>query len=309
MMRSSTLLLLLTAAQRVSSQTSGSCDLNCHPGSSCVQGNADFSSHPKDINGVAFDFLQETSKNGWYCDCPMNMTGLRCNRPYVECDGNDHVCYHGGKCIDGIEGAVAEDQLFCDCDGANHMGVPYVGKYCEVEGAVECGDSQEFCTHGGTCADGFETMAHPCNCKTGHRGPHCEFDTGFVPECTLECQNGGACMLGIKDYDTALMAEFWAVHDGKFQYCECPEGWFGLNCEIQGEKCGTNLCFNGAKCLQTEHSDGEVDYTCDCSTANNGQTSFSGEFCENEASSFCSKDATQNGQLFCVNGGVCKEDE
>ena len=299
--------LALTATE-VSSQAT-TCDnvLTCHSGSTCVAGNANFSSQPTNVNGVPFFFLVETSKNGWHCECPQNMTGLRCNRPYEQCNGTQHVCYHGGKCIDGIEDVVDSDELFCDCSDAVYENIPYVGKYCEVEGAVQCGDTEVFCTNKGTCSVDFDSKVHPCDCKTGHRGPHCEFDTGFVPECDLQCENDGICTLGIKDYDTAILYEFWALHDGSFQYCECPEGFFGTTCEIVGITCGNATCFNGATCVETEHSDGHVEFTCDCSTASNEQTSFAGEFCENEATTFCSKEEDNNGQLFCTNGGTCNQ--
>ncbi len=299
---------LLLIAAFIAGISSQECSINCHPGASCVPGDADFSEHPTDINGVPFSFLQELSKDGWHCNCTSGMTGIRCNRPYQDC-GNGHFCYHGGKCIEGIEDKVDADLLFCDCNDAEHIGVPYVGKHCEVEGATECGDTEIFCTNRGTCADGFETKTHPCECRSGHRGPHCEFDTGFVPDCTLQCENAGTCTLGIKDYDTAIQEEFWALHDGNFMFCECPEGWFGLKCEVQGTKCGEKTCFNGAACLQTEHSDGDVEFTCDCSTAQTNTASYAGEFCENESSAFCTKNENQNGQVFCVNGGVCKEEE
>ena len=293
-----------------SSQNISTCDsvMTCHEGASCIRGDADYSWQPKDINGVPFSFLQITNRDGYYCDCPDGWTGLRCNHPYVICQRSNHICYNGGKCIDGIDLKVAPNQLFCDCTNAQHKGVPYVGKYCETEGAVQCGNTEIFCANGGSCADGFENLTYPCNCRQGYRGPHCEFDNGYVPNCTLQCQNGGSCMLGIKNYDTALLSEFWARHDGNFTYCECPQGWYGPKCEIQGLKCGNMTCFNGAKCLETEHSNGQVEYTCDCSTANNGVTSFAGDYCENEASTFCpNSPSNPNGNLFCVNGGTCNK--
>mmetsp|Transcript_11103 Transcript_11103/g.31962 ORF Transcript_11103/g.31962 Transcript_11103/m.31962 type:complete len:343 (-) Transcript_11103:34-1062(-) len=278
----------------------GSCpsDLDCHPGSTCKQGDSDFSDHPTDINGVPFIFHKVTNKEGWHCECPAGLTGLRCNRPFERCAGTDHVCYHGGKCLDGLNKTVSGDQLFCDCNDAEHNGNAMYGKFCEIRGATQCGNSQIFCANGGTCAEDFLNKAHPCDCQPGHRGPHCEFDTGYVPECDLECQNGGTCNLGIKNYDTAIQDEFWALHDGTFQYCTCPDGWFGHQCEIQGEKCGEKICYNGAGCLQTEHSDGQMKFTCDCSKANTDHKSYSGEYCENEASSYCTKGDNQNGNLF-----------
>lgn len=301
-----TMRFLLVAAL-IAPIASQNCSLNCHAGSTCAPGAADFSNQPTSSNGLPFFFLQETSKDGWYCECPDTMTGLRCNRPYQDC-GNGQFCYHGGKCIEGLNETISEALMFCDCNDASYQGVPYVGKHCEMEGAVRCGDTDIFCTNRGKCADGFETKAHPCSCTTGHRGPHCEFDTGYVPDCTLECQNNGACTLGIKDYDSALLAEFWATHDNNFMYCECPDGWFGTTCDVPGRQCGNITCFNGAACLQTEHSDGQVQYTCDCSVAGTEIMSYAGEFCENEATTFCTKNENQNGQLFCTNGGKCIED-
>lgn len=284
------------------------CPLTCHPGSVCVIGDADFSPQPKDSNDIPFEFHKETNKGGWHCDCPEGLTGLRCNRQYQKCE-NDHYCYHGGKCIAGLDEKIASDQLFCDCSDAEHNGFPFVGKYCEIQGAVQCGDSEIFCTNGGTCEDNFESMAHPCNCPVGHRGPHCEFDTGFVPDCTLSCENGGECTLGIKDYDSAVFDLVWAQQDGNFQYCSCPPGYFGLNCEVEGQECGSGHCLNGGSCLQTEHTDGTMQFVCDCTTAYTDDTSYAGQFCENESTSFCSKSETANGQLFCTNGGKCVDEE
>lgn len=294
-------LALIVGTTSVSAQ----CTLQCNSASVCGAGDADFSEHPKDINGVPFEFHKETNKDGFHCACPGGLTGLRCNRQYTKCE-NGHYCYHGGKCISGIDEKIAPDQLFCDCSDAEHAGFPYVGKYCEIQGATQCGDSEIFCTNNGVCEADFETRAHPCNCPVGHRGPHCEFDTGFVPECTLECQNGGECTLGIKDYDTALYNKVWAQQDGNFQYCSCPEGFFGLNCEVQGQQCGDGHCFHGASCLETAHSDGTTDFVCDCTTAHDEDKSYAGEFCENESTSFCEKSETANGQLFCTNGGVSR---
>lgn len=295
-------------------QAAATCEeagLTCHGGSACVAGSADFSMHPKDSNDMAFDFHKEDNKDGWHCECPDGMTGLRCNRPFEECGTTGHACYHGGKCLDGVDvdALGGEELLFCDCTDAQYDGSPMVGKFCEIQGTVQCGDTDIFCTNRGTCADDFETKAHPCQCIAGHRGPHCEFDTGFVPECDLKCENRGECTLGIKSYEDAMHAQFWALHDGNFMYCSCPEGYYGTTCDVKGDVCGDKTCFNGATCLQTEHSDGDMKFTCDCSTANTDDKSFSGEFCENEASTFCAKSEDQNGQLFCVNGGSCKEDE
>ena len=295
----------LVTSQAATCEESG---LKCHEGSTCALGEANFSNQTKDANGIPFDFHKVLSHDGWHCECPDGMTGLRCNRKYEKCGTTGHFCYHGGKCLEGLEDVVTDkDLLFCNCSAAEFDGAPMLGKFCEIQGTEQCGDSDIFCTNEGTCVEDFETKAHPCNCSSGHRGPHCEFDAGFVPECDLPCANAGKCTLGIKSYDDAMHSEFWALHDGAFQYCSCPDGWYGTFCNVEGAACGNTTCFNGANCLETAHSDGKVKFTCDCSAATNDEMSFSGEFCENNATTYCTNSANQNGKLFCSNRGTCKE--
>ena len=283
-----------------------SCTLTCIKGE-CQLGDANWDEHPKDTNGNAFDFLRETNRDGWHCECPDDWAGIRCGREYEKCGDTGHYCYHGGKCITDLETAVEADKLFCDCQDATHNGHHYVGKYCEHRGAEECGDTDIFCSNGGTCKENFEDLNHPCDCPQGHRGDHCEFLLGQVPECTLDC-NGGTCKLGIKDYGTATYNDFWARHDGNFQYCECPAGLFGPLCDIEGEKCGDEHCFNGANCVQSVDRDNDVSFRCDCQTAATNEKSFAGQFCQSESTTFCNKEADHNGHLFCTNGGTCLEE-
>lgn len=217
-----------TATTPTSPPTAASkCPMTCQHGGHCKVGTADYSMHPVEPSGLPFIFLMETSKDGWYCDCPVGHTGIHCGRPYVTCPDPDnstspHYCYHGGQCVEGLANstAVAEHHRFCNCSAAQYNGIPYFGKYCEIEGAHKCSaDSDVFCTAHGTCKDGFETMAHPCECPAGYRGPHCEFLRGQVPDCTLTCHHGGECTLGLKDFEVAQYEEFWSSHDGNFQHC------------------------------------------------------------------------------------------
>ena len=215
------------------------CPLDCANGAECKIGEHNFRFHPKEPNGATLTFLQTTNRDGWFCDCPMGFTGLRCTRPYEICplpvgveagEEEIHFCYHGGKCIDGLGDTVDSSEHFCDCSSAQHNGVPYYGKYCEIEGAIRCSDdSQQYCTAQGTCKEDFDTKFYPCDCQVGHRGPHCEYLRGSVPECTLPCDGtiegnsfkggNGYCRLGIKDFDNARYKDFWAEHDGNYQYC------------------------------------------------------------------------------------------
>lgn len=171
-------------------------DLNCaHNDIPCVEGEADFSFFPTDINGLPFPFLRNTIESGSHCVCPEGTTGLRCARSYEMCEGTDHVCFHGGKCIPGLNSTVNDSLLFCDCSNAYHGGIPYRGKFCEVE-LMECAaDSDVYCANNGQCKDNFEDKLRPCNCGYKMQGAHCEFDDGHVPECNLKCENGKIFML------------------------------------------------------------------------------------------------------------------
>jgi len=303
------------------------CPLNCVNGGVCKLGDQDNSFHPKEANGAPFTFLQTTNREGWYCDCPEGFTGLRCNRKYDVCplvttnpNIDAHICYHGGKCLNGLavlsSSPVPSSQRFCDCSDAEHNGTPYFGKYCQAEAAVRCSDdSEQYCTAQGTCKEGFDTKVWPCDCPEGHRGAHCEYMRGSVPNCTLPCGEGtdgggvGSCRLGIKDFTNARYEDFWATHDGNYQYCSCPDEWFGDSCEVPGIKCGKADCFNGGKCLESLNKNGQTTYACDCRDANYMGLNWSGQYCENSETSSCDSDELQhaNGHLFCTNGGTCKD--
>lgn len=303
-------LAAMTMAPLASAQTEApTCPMTCLNESPCVEGEDAYAGHPQKSNGSPLDFLEETSREGYYCDCPDNFTGIRCGRTYVECAGTGHYCYHGGTCLENLSGdPIPDDQLFCNCADASHGDISYVGKYCEQEGVQPCDEYGEFfCLNGSTCKEDFETKLRPCECLDGYRGPHCEFEDGSVPRCDLECEHDGECQLGIKDYDTALYTEFWKT-DGGYMHCTCEQGYFGDRCEVEGEPCGTAHCFNGASCLETINIAGDTTYACDCRTAFNAEGSFAGDYCQAESTSFCTKTANANGHLFCTNGGACPDE-
>jgi len=318
------------------------CPINCANGAECKLGEHDFDFFPREVNGAPFAFLQTISREGWYCDCPAGFTGLRCNRQYEICplslnmtsSKDAHFCFHGGSCLegltDGTHESIADFQRFCDCKDATHNGTPYYGKYCEIEGAIQCSDdSDEYCTAQGQCKEDFASKFTPCECREGHRGPHCEFMRGSVPECTLTCGASddtdegteatphfggvGQCRLGIKKFENARYEDFWSEHDGNYQYCECSDGWFGDDCEIPGVECGNSHCFNGGGCLETLNQNGQTTYACDCRDAGHLGKSWAGQYCENSATTECQpgplaeKLQHANGDLFCTNGGTCKD--
>lgn len=94
-------------------------------------------------------------------------------------------------------------------------------------------------------------------------------------------------------------------------HCICKDGFFGPKCEVQSTKCNDKHCFNGGTCKKITKSDGTAVEHCDCSTAGagNGQT-FSGQYCQYEATTLCTKDKVEGGfASFCVNGGTCKDND
>ncbi|CAJ1892957.1 unnamed protein product [Cylindrotheca closterium] len=273
----------------------------------CVEGEADFSVFPTDINGQAFPFLRNTIQSGSHCVCPEGKTGLRCARSYETCEGNDHVCFHGGKCIPGLNATVEDSKLFCDCSNAFHNGLPYRGKFCEVELEECAADSDIYCANNGNCKDDFESKLRPCDCPYKMRGAHCEFDDGHVPECKLECDNGGVCARGVKSYENAMYDDFWAQHDGNFQYCACQRGFYGTRCEAQATDCGDGQCFHGGKCIQTLNGRNKTIFACDCAEATKDGLKYAGQFCQSPSTQTCEQgEDNGNGQLFCTNNGKCK---
>ena len=341
---SSSLLILIlglgstatTMAQTPAAEVDASvCPISCQNDAVCREGQQTYVDHPKQSDGQPFSFHRVTAVNGHYCDCPANWTGIRCGREYEVCppgpSGKQHFCYHGGSCLGGMEDSIADDLQFCDCSKAAHNGTPMRGKYCELEASNDKdGDGEDdpidpnsdevpvvfcdpntkqfFCYNGGTCKDGFMKRARYCDCQEGHRGPHCEFEHGHVPECDLKCENSGECRLGIKEYDEELLEGFWDNHEN-YMTCDCPDGYFGNKCEKEGVPCGDKTCFNGAACEQALNVNGETAFVCDCRTADTDTISFAGDFCQSESTSFCTKTPGANGHLFCANGGTCKEDE
>jgi hypothetical protein len=202
----------------------------CFNGGVCANSTANFNDHLT-AEGTVLDMHIETSRHGKHCACPAGFTGMFCMRRYESCGGTDHKCYNGGKCIPGLKDIYGNDQMFCDCSSArdedlNH----YAGKYCEKK-AIDICDNEDkvFCVNESKCKENFAAYPDsPCECGNNTVGPHCEFQIGSVPECTLQCNNGGTCRLGIKNYALAVIGyrDFWA-DSSHAMYCECPSGFFG----------------------------------------------------------------------------------
>lgn len=96
---------------------------------------------------------------------------------------------------------------------------------------------------------------------------------------------------------------FWKNTTEDFMYCQCPEKFYGLHCEVKSESCGDHHCFNGGNCVKVNGR-----HRCNCSAATTNETMYAGRFCQFESTAFCDKKNGPNGQAFCTNGGLCKVD-
>jgi len=144
----------------------------------------------------------------------------------------------------------------------------------------------------------------PCLCEQGYDGEHCQYQTFSIPECDLECMNGGYCVLGSpSEEEKKDDYQYWGEAH-QHMYCECSDDFDGPFCDIPKIACGDNHCFNGGSCIE-RLIDGTTLYNCDCTTSYTDSTSFAGRFCQYEATIFCKEDS---GHLFCVNDGDCKGD-
>ena len=152
-----------------------------------------------------------------------------------------------------------------------------------------------------------------CSCNGAYNGPHCEYETNEVPDCYLDCRNGGSCILGTPSKnDLDLYSAFWDIEAKAMeqnQFCRCKPGWYGQFCEVPSDSCGDQTCFYGSKCTESSVN-GIPLYHCDCRFSNKGSVSFAGRFCQYEATMYCNEGEGNgvNGDLFCVNNGTCQTD-
>jgi len=301
----SRLAILLLTATAFSVTKAQDCTLDCPVDAPCTNESPDFTAH------TALGLVSDARE---HCACPFGWTGLLCDHKYESCT-DDHSCYHGGACIPGLSDHYGNDQLFCDCTNAIASdGTQYVGKYCETPFEQLCGgDDELFCVNGGECNPSYDSDGIPCACPDGWEGFHCEFKRGTVPECALDCANGGLCVVGVRDpVEAEHFHHAWSQLDiASHQRCLCPPGYGGPTCESSSEECGEDgdLCYHGGSCVETTISSGgtrTTDYHCDCTTAGDDDGNlFAGQFCQYVSSDICS--ATDD-NLFCVNGGTCDDE-
>ena len=321
------------ATVQAQEQQQESCPLNCGRYGVCVPGVADFLDHPIEPPQGSGDakpllsFHQETSRGGFHCQCESGWTGIECNVEFQSCSG-EHKCYHGGECVDGLKDVYGNDQHWCDCHNAvDENGNAFVGKYCEHPAVNYCDDNDNndgaaqgkaFCIEG-TCnvdAIGGEGGQPMCSCNEGFGGEHCQYAKGTVPECSLECQNGGHCVLGelpdttTTNVDLANVYHFGgapvvAENKQDQQHCLCRDGYDGELCQRKIESCGEGQCLWGAQCIEKIGTDGSPHYHCDCASA---EADVAGQYCQYEKTALCGVSEFDGKNMFCTNGGTCKPD-
>ena len=310
-------------------QQQESCPLDCGRHGICTLGVADFLDHPTEPQSSGdgakplLAIHQETSRGGFHCQCESGWTSIECNVEFQSCSG-EHKCYNGGECVDGLKDVYGNDQHWCDCQNAvDENGNAFVGKYCEHPAANYCdnntnsGAAQEgkaFCIEGTCNVDAVDAVGQPmCSCNEGFGGEHCQYAKGTVPECTLDCQNGGHCLLGelpdtsTTNVDLANAYHFGGMVDNKQdqQHCLCREGYDGELCQRKIESCGEGQCLWGAQCIEKVGTDGSPHYHCDCATA---EVDVAGQYCQYEKTALCGVSEFDGKNMFCTNGGTCKPD-
>jgi hypothetical protein len=302
--------------------SSSECPLDCDFGTECIRGDMDTTDHMvQPLDGTPLQIHQYLNQNGWHCDCPPGLTGLRCGTVFQSCNDGAHMCYNEGQCINGLEDEYGNNQLFCDCSSAidEEKGVKYVGKYCEQQvplsttknddGTATC--NPDMCLNGGSCIqptelDNDSSMIEPCDCPSGTYGKHCEYVEGTVPHCELDCENEGFCRLQMKD--GGRTGKSGAAILDVTQICECPAQYYGDRCELEAEQCGDAYCYHGSKCFELTLSDGSIEHMCDCARGYTDDVYYAGQYCQYPSTSFCSGKDDPNGRQFCTNGGICPDE-
>ena len=327
--------------QQEQQQPPDDCPITCFNDAVCQKGNATFTTHPRNSLGDELELHHEKNIKGYHCVCPPGFTGVSCKVKYETCaDGNStHVCYHGGKCVEGQTDELGNEQYHCDCSSASTslassggdgdgeggaFGSRYAGKYCDLalnvcnsgNGGVGSGTDNEqegvgtnFCANGGTCKVNPTPAEPPCKCDPAWTGAHCEYsvkDQQLPPVCSLDCQNGGSCQVGVPiDRDETNPDD---VDYSSFTYCLCAEGFSGRTCETKGaDPCGDDhICYHGGRCVVEPDADGNVgeeDFYCDCNEGATDTERYAGRFCQYESTEICANN--HNGVSFCVNNGEC----
>lgn len=270
------------------------CDLQC------INGECKIGEPPE----YSYDFpiwLDAGSHHDFqYCECPAGFSGKACERDENNAC-SDFACLHGGTCH--VEESYGETAYSCDCLSAYVGEIPADGRYCEFVATSICYDDVDnheiyFCMNNGQCQQDY---MKGCLCPEGFGGFSCEFLEDR--DCTLDCQNGGECVLGSPPDQPYLTAYWFNAEDfSNWQYCSCPEGWSGEFCEAATVDCGDYTCLNGGTC---DYKDTELKGRCNCVDASEDFIYYDGLYCQFPSTSICAQ--LENEVYFCTNGGECRD--
>jgi hypothetical protein len=251
--------------------------------------------------------LQDWDGRDYYCGCKEGFFGDFCERK--ECGSG--FCANGAACLLLPSGG---GDYVCDCSAGFFNDIYAAGRHCESIAYDICDFGQEnpnepwICTNFGQCI--LTTSGTECSCTGGYEGPRCEYSALIAEDlewgiCGLQCQNEGKCLKGaVKPLADIFFPFLEATKSSElfsyaptddFEYCYCPPGFFGVQCEEQYELCdgGEHICFHGSTC---QNGTGDQ-WECDCSEA-----LAAGLYCQYEATDICDdQDVTK----FCTNDGTC----
>ncbi|XP_019630752.1 PREDICTED: kielin/chordin-like protein isoform X25 [Branchiostoma belcheri] len=268
------------------------------------------------------------TEGGFQCLCPRGLSllpdGKRCE-DRDECaqpsrGGCHHSCVntHGSyycACNPGYR--LMPDRRRCQATDSG-TGCPEVSIPCPMQcpqgfrpdsTGINCVDIDE-CQVLQTCGycSGYRKCSHTCVNTAGSFYCSCPPSLTLHPDgrtcvpvspqptCDRTCLNGGTCRVSGGCYTSCVIS-----------YCECPDGFTGLNCEIGAGGCSPP-CANGGSCVEKECvcPPGLTGKTC-AIDINECQTNVTecAHRCQNTFGSFqclCPPDSTLN-----ADGKTCKE--
>lgn len=221
---------------------------------------------------------------------------------HFTCDKNGtRICktgWHGAFC----------DEPFCSEECLKNEG------RCERPNECRCrlgwqGKNCEECRPYSGCLHGYCHQPYQCICEDGWTGMLCDIDTQYCAK-TQPCMHGGTCIPDLMGNYTCLCAPGFGgrncmnalCYDGYCKHggvcltrggkreCQCPETFYGEQCEYRILSCQEINCLNGGKCVT-----GDLGGYCSC------PDKFTGDSCEHKSNA-CSSNP-------CENGGECRQND
>ena len=130
----------------------------------------------------------------------------------------------------------------------------------------------------------------------------------------LDCQHNSTCRQGNTTFGVDSDVSFHMVTNQNGFYCQCPDGFAGLDCGRPYQTCSdlrdsrnnyiNPKCYHGGVCLsQNQVEEKQFAAYCECSKAFYDGQQYTGKYCELlvTESEYC----PYQPDLFCINGGSC----